>query len=82
MDQGDPPVSAPLLEVAAGELRAVVRAEWIRGWTKHLLSDFDKLRSPGRRVRLRRDATGAPTQRPECRGAAWAARARRHTFWR
>src|SRR5579863_8995127 len=40
------------------------------------------LTSPGRRVRQRRDATGAPTQRPEWLGAASAAPQARQPFWR
>jgi len=40
------------------------------------------LTSPGRKIRHRRDATGAPTQRPEWLGAATAAPPARQPFWR
>jgi hypothetical protein len=37
---------------------------------------------PERRIRQRRDATGAPTQRPEWLGAAIAAPQAKLPFWR
>ena len=63
--QFDPLILTPAQEAAAGELRAVVPAEW--NWPA-----ADTLETPERRIRQRRDATGAPTQRPESLGTATA----------
>jgi len=65
VDQLDLPLLTPAQEAAAGELRAVVPAEW--NWPA-----ADTLETPERRIRQRRDATGAPTQRPESLGTATA----------
>jgi hypothetical protein len=56
----------------------VCSAVWSFG-ASILCSKLDILTLPGRRIRQRRDATRAPTQRPEWRAAKAAPLA---TFWR
>ena len=61
----DLPLDAPRQKMPRKEFRAIVPAEW--SW-----HGVDTLETPGRRIRQRRDATGAPTQRPESLGTATA----------